>query len=68
MQKLPDLNPDCFGVIRLLPKKYFSMFIAYDTFEKVTTDWKKRDWAIIFDVLFVSFFKNWYNVFFFTVI
>ena len=25
MQELPDLNPDCFGVIRLLPKKYFSM-------------------------------------------
>ena len=25
MQESPGLNPDCFGVIRLLSKKYFSM-------------------------------------------
>ena len=25
MQELPGLNPDCFGVIRLLFKKYFNM-------------------------------------------
>ena len=25
MQESPGLNPDCFGVIRLLSKKYFRM-------------------------------------------
>ena len=34
----------------------------YDTFENLATDWKKRDWMIVLDVLFATFFKNWYNI------
>ena len=63
MQESPCLNPDCFGEIRLLSKKCFNM-IAYDAFEYLATDWKKRDWTIVFDVLSITFFKNWYNVYF----
>ena len=58
-QKSPSLNPHCFEEIRLLSKKYFKMlsYTLYDTFENLTADWKKRDWTIMFDVLFVAFFK-----------
>ena len=41
--------------------------IVYDTFDNLATDLKKRDWAIIFDVLFVVFFQNRCNVSFFPV-
>ena len=63
MQESLGLNPDCFQKIRLLSKKYFNMLLFNTfTFKNLATDWKKRDWTIFFDVLFVTFFKNQHNV------
>ena len=39
-----------------------------DTFKTLATDWRKKDWTMAFDVLFVAIFKNRYNVSFFPVI
>ena len=68
MQQSPGQNPDCFGEIRLLSKKYFNR-LSYMTRSKILLQiGRKRDWMIVFDVLFVAFFKNRYNVSFFIVI
>ena len=68
MQQSPGQNPDCFGEIRLLSKKYFNR-LSYMIRSKILLQiGRKRDWMIVFDVLFVAFFKNRYNVSFFIVI
>ena len=48
-------NPDYLGEIRLLSQKYFKMLWCMITLENLATDWKKRDWTIVFDALFVVF-------------
>ena len=66
-QNSQGINLEHFGEIRLLAKKYFNV-IVYDTFVNLSVDWKRRDWTIVFYVLFVAFFKYRYNAFFFPII
>ena len=39
----------------------FIQTIIYNTFKHFGKNWKNRNWSVVFNIFFITFFKNWNN-------